>query len=69
MPSTAAGLDSTDMVYASWAWTCAAMAATMKVKKSLMVEFLDHPIYGKTTFRCLELLGSEPFDLQIVDPA
>ena len=57
------------MVYASWAWTCMAMAATMKVKKSLMVEVLGHPIYGKTTSPCVELLGSEPFDLQIVDSA
>jgi len=39
------------------------------MRKSLMVEVLGHPIYGKTTSRCLELLGSEPFDLQIVNPA
>ena len=69
MPSTAAGLDSTVMVYACWAWDCAAMAATRKVRKNLMVEVLGHPIYGKTTSRCSELLESEPFDLQIVDPA
>ena len=67
MPSTAAGLDSTVMVYASWALDCMAMAAKRKVRKSLMVVVLGHPIYGKTTSRSVELLGSEPFDLQIVD--
>ena len=31
-----------------------------------MVVVLGHPIYGKTTSRSVELLGSEPFDRQIV---